>query len=136
MRYKRYLNWPLILLLHSNGFLCTNIMLDIPIVSLLESSSAYIETEGYSGYDYFILMAVVWVAIEIGASVDAAEVKVKFSPYKPGVAQRVGRVIALDFHDCGTRRGWVVSSTTRPHFTPGKDPVPILQEAGWAPGPV
>ena len=22
------------------------------------------------------------------------------------------------------------------HFTPGKDPVPILQEAGWAPGPV
>jgi len=29
-----------------------------------------------------------------------------------------------------------VSSTTRPHFTPGKDPVPILQEAGWAPGPV
>jgi len=22
----------------------------------------------------------------------------------------------------------------RPHFTPGKDPVPILQEAGWAPG--
>jgi len=22
------------------------------------------------------------------------------------------------------------------HFTPGKDPVPILQESGWAPGPV
>jgi hypothetical protein len=30
----------------------------------------------------------------------------------------------------------VVSSTPRPHFTPGKDPVPIIQEAGWAPGPV
>jgi len=30
----------------------------------------------------------------------------------------------------------VVSSKPRPHFTPGKDPVPILQEAGWAPGPV
>ena len=30
----------------------------------------------------------------------------------------------------------MVSSTHRPHFTPGKDPVPILQEAGWAPGPV
>jgi len=29
----------------------------------------------------------------------------------------------------------VVSSMPRPHFTPGKDPVPILQEAGWAPGP-
>ena len=54
----------------------------------------------------------------------------------PGVAQKVGRDIALLFHDCDTRRGWVVSSTPRPHFTPGNVPVPILQEAGWAPGPV
>jgi hypothetical protein len=30
----------------------------------------------------------------------------------------------------------VVSSTPRPHFTPGKDPVPILQEDGWATGPI
>ena len=30
----------------------------------------------------------------------------------------------------------MVSSTPRAHFTPGKDPVPILQKAGWAPGPV
>ena len=30
----------------------------------------------------------------------------------------------------------MVSSTPRPHFTPGKDPVLILQEAGWASGPV
>ena len=30
----------------------------------------------------------------------------------------------------------MVSSTPRPHFTPRKDPVPILHEAGWAPGPV
>jgi len=30
----------------------------------------------------------------------------------------------------------VVSSTPQPHFTAGKDPVPILQDAGWAPGPV
>ena len=51
------------------------------------------------------------------------------------MAQRVGRDIVLLFHDHGTRRGWVVSSTPRPSFTPGKDPVPIVQEAGWAPGP-
>jgi len=63
-------------------------------------------------------------------------VKVKWSRYRPGVAQRVGRGIALLFHDRGTRRGWVVSSTSRSHFTPGKDPVPILQEAGLAPRPV
>ena len=62
--------------------------------------------------------------------------KVKWSRYRPGVAQRVGRGIALLFHDRGTRRRWVVSSTLRPHFTPGKDPPPILQEAGWALGPV
>ena len=61
---------------------------------------------------------------------------VKWSRYRPRVAQRVGRDIALLFHDRGTRRGWVVSSTPRPHFTPGKDPIPILQEAGWALGPV
>jgi len=30
----------------------------------------------------------------------------------------------------------VVSSTPRPHFTPGKDPVSIVQEAGWTSGPV
>jgi len=50
------------------------------------------------------------------------------------VAQTVGRGIALLFHEHGTRRGGVVSSTPRPHFTPGKDLVPILQEAGWVPG--
>ena len=62
--------------------------------------------------------------------------KVKCSRYRPGVARRVGGGIALLFRDRGTRRGRVVSSTPRPHFTPGKDTVPILQEAGWAPGPV
>jgi hypothetical protein len=29
----------------------------------------------------------------------------------------------------------VVNATPRPLYT-GKDPVPISQEAGWAPGPV
>ena len=49
------------------------------------------------------------------------------------MAWRVGKGTALLFHDRGTRRGWVVSSTPRPHFTPGKEPVSILQETGWAP---
>jgi hypothetical protein len=31
--------------------------------------------------------------------------KVKWSRYRPDVAQRVGRGIALLFHDRGTRRG-------------------------------
>ena len=64
------------------------------------------------------------------------KVKVKCSHYRPSVAQRVGTGIALLLHDHGTRRGWVVSSTPRPQFTPGKDPVPNVQENGWVPGPV
>ena len=71
-----------------------------------------------------------WLAVSL------VDVKVKWSRYRPCVAQKVRRGIALLFHDRGTRRGWVVSSTPQPHFTPGKDPVPILQEAGWASGPV
>ena len=64
------------------------------------------------------------------------KVNIKWSRYRLGVAQRMGRGIALLFHDRGSRRGWVVSSTPRPLFTPGKDPVPILQTAGWATGAV
>ena len=55
-----------------------------------------------------------------------------YRPYVPYGS----RGIALPFHDHGTRRGWGVCATHRPIFTPGKDPVPILQETEWAPGPV
>ena len=51
-------------------------------------------------------------------------------------AHRGSRGIALLFHDHGTRTEWGVSVTSRPLFTHGKDPVPIVPEAGWAPGPV
>ena len=51
-------------------------------------------------------------------------------------AHRGSRGIALPFHDHDTRRGCRFSVTPRPLFTPGKDPVPIVQEAGRAPGPV
>jgi len=51
-------------------------------------------------------------------------------------AHRGSRGIALPFLDHGTRRGWGISITPRLLLTPGKDLVPIVQEAGWAPGPV
>jgi len=58
--------------------------------------------------------------------------KVKWSRYRPGVAQRVGRGIALLFHDRGTRRGWVVSSTP----LPGKTRYPFYRKLagfqGWS----
>ena len=49
--------------------------------------------------------------------------------------QRVGRGITLLFHDRGTRRGgeWSAARDGRT-LPPGKFAVPILQEAGWAPG--
>ena len=49
-------------------------------------------------------------------------------------AHRGSRGIALTFHDHGTKRG--VGVTPRLLYTPGKDPVLIVQEAGRAPGPV
>jgi len=51
-------------------------------------------------------------------------------------AHRGSRGIALPFLDHGTRRWWGVGITPRPLFTPGKEPVPIVQEAGWSPGPI
>ena len=90
-----------------------------------------------------ILMLLFCLSYSLGTSLSFSDLQyniiycsLKWSRYRPGVAQRVGRGIALLFHDRGTRRGWVVSCTPRPHFIPGKDPVPILQKAGWAPGPV
>ena len=52
------------------------------------------------------------------------------------VAHRGSRGIAVLFLDHGRRRGLGVNLTPRPLSTPGKDPVPIVQEAGWAPRPV
>ena len=46
------------------------------------------------------------------------------------MVHRRSRGIAILFLDHGTRRGRRVSVTPRPHFTPRKDPVPIVQEVG------
>ena len=51
-------------------------------------------------------------------------------------AHRGSRGIVLLIHDYDTRRGWGVSVTTRPLFTPGKGLVPIVQETGWARGSI
>ena len=51
-------------------------------------------------------------------------------------AHKGSRGIALPFHDHGTKRKLGVNVTPRLLFTPGKDPVCIVQEAGCAPGSV
>jgi len=60
--------------------------------------------------------------------------KIKWSRSRPGVAQRVGRGIALLFHARGTRRGWVVNSTPWPHFTPGKTRYSFYRRMGGPQG--
>jgi hypothetical protein len=62
--------------------------------------------------------------------------KGKVRPCTGCTAHRGSRGIGLPFHDHSTRREWGVSVTPRPLFTSGKDLVPIVQEAGWATGPV
>ena len=47
-----------------------------------------------------------------------------------------GKVKLSSFFNLGTRRGWVVNTTPRPLYPRDRDPVLIVQEAGWAPGPV
>jgi hypothetical protein len=59
----------------------------------------------------------------------------KFRPfYRP--RRPLGRVEVYIYSvlDLGTRRGWGISVTPRPHSTPRIDTVPIVQGAGWAPG--
>jgi len=61
--------------------------------------------------------------------------KIKFSRYRSGVAQSVGRGIALLFHDRGTRRGeW---SAARPGRTlpPGMTRYPFYRRLGGPQGP-
>ena len=51
-------------------------------------------------------------------------------------AHRGSKGIALLFLDHGTRRGKASASRLGRSLPPGKDPVAIVQEAGWATGPV
>ena len=58
------------------------------------------------------------------------KVKVKWFRYRPGVAQRVGKGIALLFHDRGTRKG--EGSAARPGraLLPGKNRYPFYRRLG------
>ena len=65
---------------------------------------------------------VVWRSINTS---QVTKVKVKWSRYRPGVAQSMGRGLALLFHDRDTRRGWVVSSRPGRTLLPGQTRYPF-----------
>jgi hypothetical protein len=101
------------------------------IVSQNETYKSH--TKAYQKYWYLCK----WVAASVDTKVKVKVTLVQALKLCTGrTAHRGSRGIALPFLDNGTRRGWKVSVTPRPLFTPGKDPVPVVQEAGWAPGPV
>jgi hypothetical protein len=60
----------------------------------------------------------------------------KAVPLHAGQAQRRARGIVLPILDPGARGGWVVSATPRPFYRRERDAVLVVQEAGWASGPV
>ena len=66
--------------------------------------------------------------------VHTVKVKVMWSSYRPRVAQKASRGIALLYHARGTRRWWMVISTHRPHFTPGKTRYPFDRRMGGPQG--
>ena len=51
------------------------------------------------------------------------------------MVQMVSRGIAILFFNLSARYGWVVNTTPGPLYPWIRDPIPIAQEAGWAPGP-
>jgi hypothetical protein len=64
------------------------------------------------------------------------KVKVKLTRYMPSRhrGEKRGRNIALSIPDPGGRMEWVDSATPRPLYSRERDPVLIVQEAGWASG--
>ena len=119
---------------HRQGHLNSNLVHDFTVVlqshaaTVLELTHSALGSAGVLSWEfrpYFKNMNPNWLlgkfCVYIFYSLQYKK-KIKWSRYRPGVAQRVGRGIALLFHDRGTRRGWVVSSTPRPSFTPGKEP--------------
>ena len=86
---------------------------------------------------FWVELSKIWSNIYIGLHV---KVKLKCTLVEAlrlctGRTEESRGIALLFLYHC-TRREWGVSVTPRPLFTPGKDPVPIVQEAGWVPGPV
>jgi hypothetical protein len=63
--------------------------------------------------------------------------KLKLPHYTPWRRLGESSYSSYSFLTSALDRGWVVSGTPRPYFAPGKGPpVPVVQEARWAPEPV
>jgi hypothetical protein len=61
---------------------------------------------------------------------------VQFTLEQATEAQRGVEVYLYSFFNLGARLRWVVNATPRLLYPREGDPVPIIWEAGWTPGPV
>ena len=75
-------------------------------------------------------------ACELASTSTVKKLKLKFALSYDTKAQRGVEVQLRSFFNLEARCGWVVNATPRPLYRQERDPVPILYEAGWAPGPV
>ena len=80
-------------------------------------------------YTYIYIHTHICVCVWVGIKVECTLVQaLRLCTVR--TAHRGSRCIALLFHDHGTRRGWGVSVTLRPLFTPGKTGHPLYRRLG------
>ena len=60
----------------------------------------------------------------------------KFTPEEAVKTQRGRTDVPLSINYLGATLGSIVSATPRPLYPRERDPVPVVKEAMWAPGPV
>jgi hypothetical protein len=63
-------------------------------------------------------------------------VKVKFTLEQHTNAQRGSGIITHPFLNLGARWGWMINATLQLLYTRERDMILIVEETGWAPGPV
>jgi hypothetical protein len=61
---------------------------------------------------------------------------IKFTSEQAVKARRKNRIQVYCFFNLGPRWGWMINVTSRPLYPQERDPVSIVQEAGWTPEPV
>jgi hypothetical protein len=86
---------------------------------------------------YKTLWTVTWASIgqEIYTVLSERSYKYRVHPRTGLEGPEVVQVWSDSFFNLGARRGWW-SPPRLVHFAAGNDPVPIVQEAGWAPRPL
>ena len=119
--------YPAVLLMY---FISAAVILLASLALIVQVSLPCNKTERASVLYSFILVYIyIYIYIYVYIYI-YTRIKVKWSHYRPGVAQRVGIGIALLFHDRGTRKGWVLSSTPWRTLPPAKNRYPFYRGLG------